>query len=112
MLIQENIALALRAYKAAHKISVIEFAEELGIAQSSLQGYLKGTANLRVETIELLAEKMDIPVIDMVSGTTPAWERTETIIRAARELSDLPSELQEEGIYHFLALVTLFTKNT
>lgn len=105
-----NISLALRWYKEVNRLSMSEFAEELGIAVSSLQSYLNGTANPRLDTIEQLAAKMNIPIIEMVSGPTPEWKRAETILRAAKEFSVLSPEQQEEGIRLFLQLVALFAK--
>ena len=112
MSIIQNISLILRWYKEANNLSMSELANELGIAVSSLQRYLDGSANLRVDTVELLAEKTHIPVMEMVSGHTPEWERAETIVRAAREFSDLSEEKREQGVQLFLQLVALFTKDT
>ena len=111
MSVKKSIAYALRQYKEANHLSMNEFAEELGIAVSSLQCYMNGTANIRIETLELIAKKIRIPVIEMVSGPTPEWEQAETIVRAAKELGSLTAEQQEEGIQLFLALVALFAKN-
>ena len=107
-IITGNISLALRWYKEVNRLSMSELAAELGIAVSSLQSYMNGTANPRIETIELLASKMNIPIIEMVSGPTPEWKRAETILRAANEFSTLTPEQQEEGIHLFLRLVALF----
>lgn len=112
MSISQNISLLLRWYKEANNLSISELANELGIAVSSLQRYLEGTANLRIDTVELLAEKTNIPVMEMVSGHAPEWERAETIVRAAREFSGLPDEKQEKGIQLLIQLVTLFARDT
>jgi len=89
-------------------MSLSGLADELGIPVSSLQCYLKGTSDLRATTLELLAEKMNIPLMEMVSGPAPEWERAETMIRAAKELAGLPKEKQDDGIQLFLQLVALF----
>ena len=52
MSISENISQMLQWFKAANQLSLAELSEELGIPVSSLQGYLKGTSNLRADTIE------------------------------------------------------------
>lgn len=112
MLIRENVSLVLQAYKAAHHLSLTALSEELGIPTSSLQCYIKSTVDLRADTIELLAEKMCVPLMEMISGPAPEWKRAETIIRAAREFGDLPSEQQAQGIQLFLQLVALFARDT
>lgn len=112
MSISENISQMLQWFKAANQLSLAELSEELGIPVSSLQGYLKGTSNLRADTIELLAEKMKISVTEMVSGPTPGREQAETILRAAEEFGALPEEKREHGIQLFLQLTTLFTNDS
>ena len=108
MSIIENVSLTMQKYRELKNMSLSDLAGELGIPVSSVQCYLKGTADLRATTIELLAEKMEVPLMEMVSGPAPEWERAETVIRAAREFADLSAEKQEQGIQLFLQLVALF----
>lgn len=42
------------------QLSLTEFSKELGIGKSSLQAYLNGQQNMRSDTIELIAEKLEI----------------------------------------------------
>lgn len=112
MSIVKNIAHALRRYKEVNKLSMCELASELGIAVSSLQGYMDGTANPRADTIDLLAQKMHLSVMEMISGPALECERAEIIVRAARTIAELPVEKQEKGIQLFLQLVALFTGDT
>lgn len=111
MSIIKNVSTVMQEYKELKHMSLSELSEELGIPVSSVQCYLKGTSDLRSTTIELLAEKMEVPLIEMVSGPAPEWERAETIVRAAREFSDLSEEKREQGIQLFLQLVALLTKD-
>jgi len=111
MSIIQNVSLMMQKYKELNHMSMSELSQELGIPTSSVQCYLKGTSDLRATTIELLAEKMDIPVIEMVSGPAPEQERAETIIRGAKEFADLSEEKQELGIQLFLRLVDLFSED-
>lgn len=112
MSIMKRISIVLHWYKEVNNLSMSEFAKELGIAVSSLQGYMDGTANPRADTIELLAKKMNVPLMEMVSSPAPEWERAETILRAAREFGNLPKEKQEQGIQLFLQLVALFSQDS
>ena len=69
MSIQKNIAATLRAAMAEKGRTQAEFSDELGIAHSSLQEYLKDGANPRADTIELLAEKLGMSPARLISGT-------------------------------------------
>ena len=112
MSIRENVSIALRRYKAANRLSLVELSDALDIPSSSLQSYLKAQRDLRSDTIELLAKKTGTPLMEMVSGPAPEWEQAETIVRAARKLGGLSEERQEQGIQLFLQLVALFAGDT
>lgn len=112
MPIIKNVSLTLQKYKELTKMSISEMSDELGIPTSSVQCYLKGSSDLRATTIEMLAEKMKVPLTEMVSGPAPDWERAEAILRAAREFNSLSDEKQRQGIQLFLELVALFTEDT
>ena len=68
MNIQKNIAATLKAAMAERDLNIVGFAEEIGIARTSLQGYLKEESNPRADTIELLSEKLHIPPAVLISG--------------------------------------------
>lgn len=112
MLIQKNVSLTLQGYKAAQQISLPEMAKKLGIATSSLQCYIKGTSDLRASTIEILSDKMNIPLTEMIFGPAPEWKRAEILICASRELADLSAEQRDQGIQLLLQLVELFAGDT
>lgn len=72
MNIQQNIANNIRKIKTERKLTLDEYAVELGIARSSLMNYLNGTANPRADTIELLAESLNVSPGSLISA--PQWE--------------------------------------
>lgn len=109
MLIAKGLSYALRKYKEVNHLSMTALAAELGIAVSSLEGYMSGTANPCAETIEMIAKKMNVSIIEMVSGPAPEWEQAETMVRAAKEISGLPADRRERGVELFLQFVALFT---
>lgn len=112
MSIKENVSLVIQWYKTEHGLSLYELSKELGIPMSSAQCYLKGTSNLRADTLEMLANKMGIPIIEMISGPAPGREQAEIIIRAAKELGTLTPDRRTVGTRLFLELVVLFAGNT
>ena len=68
MKIQKNIAATLKNAMAERDLTLVEFAEEIGIARTSLQGYLKENSNPRADTIELLSERLNISPSALISG--------------------------------------------
>lgn len=111
MAIKENVAIMIQQYKVKNQLSLLGLSEELGVAASSLQCYLKGDSNLRADTIEMLANKMRVSVTEMVSGPAPGREQAEIALWAAKELGSLPQEQRLKGIRLFLELVALFAKS-
>lgn len=109
MQVKENVAQMILQYKISHKLSLLGLSEELGMAPSSVQSYLKEEVNPRLDTLELLAKKLDTSVMELISGPSPEWERAAAIVRAAREFRDLTPEQAEKGIQLFLSLVGLFS---
>ena len=66
--IQQNIADTLRAQRQLSGKSIEEWAQELGIAPSTLQDYLKGIGNPTVKMVEYLAEKLKVDPLALLSG--------------------------------------------
>ena len=66
--IQQNMADTLRARKQLSGKSIEEWARELGIAQSTLQDYLKGIGNPTIKTVEYLAERLNVDPLALLSG--------------------------------------------
>ncbi len=111
MLIQKNISLAIQRYRAKHHLSLAALSKAWGIPISSLQCYIKGTSNPRADTLEILANKMQISLFEMVSGQALEWEKTEIIVRAAKEFAGLPKIQRSKGTYLFFQLVALFDED-
>lgn len=108
MSIRENIARSIAQYKLSHRLSMEELSSKLCVAKSTLVQYLNGAGNPRADTLELLAEKCGISLIELISAQPPGWEAAEIIVLAARELTSLPPERQKQGIQLFLDIAALF----
>ena len=85
MNIQDNIKYNLKAIMKDKRLSLTDFSEELGIARSSLQQYLKGDSNPRADTLQLLADKLNISVESLIS------ENGREALAEARPNQDLDS---------------------
>ena len=69
MAIERNIASILQARMEAQHKTKSEFAAELGVPRSTLQGYLKWNRSLRSDSIEDLAAKLNISPTQLIGGT-------------------------------------------
>ena len=67
MVMCKNLADRLNEIRKARNLSIAEFAEELGIARSSLQVLLSGTGNPRTDTIECIADQLGIDPVWLLS---------------------------------------------
>lgn len=110
MSIKQNVARTMRRVKEERHISIEIMAQELDITKSAVQAYLKGDSNPRADTLELLAEKCGVSIIELVSDPLPGWEQAETMVGAAQVLSGLPPEKREACVQHLLAIAALFAE--
>lgn len=110
MSIKKNIAEFLHRYKEARSLTVAEMADELGVAKSIIMEYLNGDGNPRADTLELIAEKCDVPVTEIISAQPPGWERAEIVSQAARLFTGLPPEQRDRAVKLFLSLVDVFSE--
>lgn len=68
MNIDKNIAAKLKREMSKRGVNYAEFAEELGIPRTTMQGYVKGSSNLRADFMEEPANRLGISVAELVSG--------------------------------------------
>ena len=57
----------MNAIRASRNQSISEFSEELGVSRSSMQELLKGNGNPRMDTVELIAERLQIDPLVLLS---------------------------------------------
>lgn len=68
MQIEKNIAAILQNRLKDSGKTKLKFSEGLGIPRSTLQGYLKGNAGLRSDSIEELAKCLGLTPAQLISG--------------------------------------------
>lgn len=110
MSIQENMADMLRAKRKLSGQSINEWADELGIAPSTLQDYLKGNGNPTVKMVEHLGEKMGINPVALLSGDIEP-EQIQTVLLlldTIQAVSILPQPKRFRFAEQFLELVQLW----
>ena len=106
--ISKNLADSIRRDKLERDLSVAELAEELHLAVSTTQEYLNGNCNPRADTLELLAERMGMPVATLISSPPSGMEQAANMVQTAKALAVLPPDKREKGARLLLELAGLF----
>lgn len=110
--IGENIAANILQYKRNHKFSTVELASELHLSVSTTQEYLNGDGNPRANTLEMIAQQMNISVIDLISSPSPGVALAQNMIHTASELAALSPAKREKGIHLFMEMIKLLDDET
>ena len=112
--LQKNMADMLRALKENRKETMEGWSEELGIAPSTLQDYLKGKGNPTVKMVEHLAEKLGVNPIALISGEIgpEQYEAALLILNTIRAVSDLPQPKRLKFAELFLEQVRLLEEES
>jgi len=107
---QENMADMLRAKRALSGQSIEDWSEELGIASSTLQDYLKGAGNPTIKMVENLAQKLDINPIALISGNMEPeqYEIVLLMLDTIKAVSALDQPRRVKFAELFLELVQLW----
>ena len=71
MTLTDNLAQQLNTIRRKRGLSVVEFAEMLGVSRSSLQSLLNGSGNPRTDTIEYIAQQLDTDPLALLSPCNP-----------------------------------------
>ena len=96
MQIEKNIAAILQNRLKDSGKTKLKFSEGLGIPRSTLQGYLKGNAGLRSDSIEELAKCLGLTPAQLISG--PEYAQAYCAFRISAEfdrLDRLPDTTQQ-----------------
>lgn len=105
MLAIENMAKTMRRVRREQHLSIEAFARKLNIATSATANYLRGIGNPRLDTLELLAKKCGVTLIELLAGQPSGWEHAQLIARAAQLFASQPPKKRAEALHLFLALV-------
>ena len=99
MVLQKNLSAAMKVIRAARKQSITEFSEDLGIARSSLQDILNGTGNPRMDTVEYIADQLNVSPMALLSGSFQD-EQLQTALLLVQTI-DAVSKLSEDQLLEF-----------
>lgn len=108
--IRRNMANTLRLYMEEHNKTLIEYAEDLEIARSSLQQYMKGEGNPSVDTIERIAQKMDMDPVTLLTGTLDGVQRERAwdLLTAIQQVSALSEKKRLRFVELFMEIMQLW----
>ncbi len=109
MEIRTNIAKNLNNLMRESGRSLAELSREWDIPLSSMKTYANGSANLRADTIELLAAHVGMPPAELISCLPDGWAQAKIVLQASRLFGGLSSDRRSEGITLFLQLTALFS---
>lgn len=108
--LQQNVADMMCALKKNSGKSMVAFSEELGIAPSTLQDYLKANGNPTIKMIEHMAEKMGIDPIALIMGRVDPEQHQITLLLldTIQAVANLPQPKRLKFAELFLELVQLW----
>lgn len=87
-----------------------KFSEDFDIPLTSLKSYVKGEANLRADSIDLLARKLDVTPAALLSDVPFGGDVAGSAFRAAVDVSLWPRERRERLASLFLELAQLISE--
>lgn len=109
--IQKNMANTLRLYMTENHKTLAELSEELQIARSSLQKYIKGEGNPSIQTVEQMAQKMEMDPAVLLTGMLDLdkQEIAYPLLTTIEKVSLLPKEKQLRFVDLFLQMLQLWS---
>ena len=84
--LKQDFASNIKAKRTKLGYTVIGFADKLGIGKSTLQEIECGRANPTFETLQVIADALDISPIDLISA--PYTHKETVLIKAMEHLSE------------------------
>lgn len=113
MTLQRNLSNFMNAVRSSKKQSITEFAEEVGVLRSEMQQILKGTCNLRIDTVKYIADNLDVDPEAMLfpSYTESQQEFALLLLRTLDAFSRLPKEKQKDASFLFHDLILMMEEN-
>lgn len=112
MELNENLAATIRAYMRRKRMSLTDFADELGISRGSLYDYINARGNPSFATVEQISRSLGISPTALLAGVTGP-DRREIVLLLLDTLqgvSELPEEDRVQMAELFLRMVKLWSK--
>lgn len=109
--LKQNLSANLKAIRLAQKKSMVDFAEQLGIARSTLQDIENGQCNTRLDTIEVISQslKLDPSFLLSPSETPGQFTMSYALFQELTAFIRLSKSEQQELLRCFKRIVELLT---
>ena len=78
--LSRNLSLIYTLRRETEKINLTEFANELGIGHTTLQNILRQKCNLTLDTVDLIAQRLDFPVLQLLADQYPETDLTRGVL--------------------------------
>lgn len=110
--ILENMAETLRIKRKLSGQSIEKWAEDLEIAQSTLQGYLNGDGNPTLSMVAHLADKLGLDPLALLSGDIEPEQRQTVLLmlETIQTVSVLPQPKRQRFVEQFVELIQLLAE--
>lgn len=109
MFLQQNLSNYMNALRSSKKQSITEFSEEIGISRSAMQDILKGSCNLRMDTVQYIADRLDVNPSDLLCSpySDKQMETVLTLLKTIDAFSNVPEPQREKAaaLFHELILM-------
>lgn len=92
MTLRSNFSNSINIIFEHNKRSLSEFANELSISRSNLQDILKGNSNPTLATVELIAERLELDPVSLLTYSQDELQITISLSRLLDRTMDLPDE--------------------
>ena len=74
--LSRNLSL-IYTLRETEKINLAEFANQLGIGHTTLQNILRQKCNLTLDTVDLIAQRLDFPALQLLADQYPETALTQ-----------------------------------
>ena len=78
--LSRNLRLIYTLRRETEKINLAEFANELGIGYTTLQNILRQKCNLTLDTVDLIAGRLDFPALQLLADQYPETDLTQGVL--------------------------------
>lgn len=113
--LSENLSRNLRliySLRENRKRNLEDFSSELGISHGTLQNIFSQRSNLRLDTVEIIAQRLNTPPIQLLSQQYPEAEvnHAALLLETVELFSALPPKRRKEAAALFCRLLVLLAQ--
>ena len=110
--LNDTISKNLRMLYALRKRNLEEFSSELGIGHTTLQNILNRKSNLTLDTVEVIAKRLNLPPLSLLSPQYPDTDLTCAflLLETLNLFQNMTYQRRQEAVAMFCSLLELFAE--